>query len=173
MYRSFYIASFLTLSPTTRIQTIKGMDVLYRSQPSFRPNHKKRGKCRNDLDYCEDCMHTETSKVYNIHYTQCRKPWNCVGIGSNDKNATKKSIPEDSVHLDHCMELLTIWHAHRQDLETKLLALTGDSLIDKGRGSDYKKEVFQGHCSGEGAEHYQVLSGQPATWKRLSELYEL
>ena len=150
-----------------------GMDVLYRSQPAFRPHHKKKGMCRNDLDYCEDCMHTPLEQIYNIHYTQCRKPWNCIGLGSNMEGSDKKSIPEDSVHFDHCMELLTVWHSHRSDLERKLLALTGDESIEKGRSSDYKKPVFQGHCSGEGPENYHVLSeqGRPETWKRLAELY--
>jgi hypothetical protein len=148
-----------------------GMDVLYRSQPAFRPGHKKRGKCRNDLDYCEDCMHTPLDQIYNIHYTQCRKPWNCIGLGSLSEGGDKKSIPEDSVHLDHCMELLTVWHSHRTDLETKLLALTGDETIEEGRKSDYKKQFFQGHCSGEGQENYHVLSGRPETFKRLVELY--
>jgi hypothetical protein len=150
-----------------------GMDVLYRSQPAFRPNHKKKGLCRNDLDYCEDCMHTPLDQIYNIHYTQCRKPWNCIGLGSNMPGSDKKSIPEDSVHFDHCMELLTVWHSHRSDLERKLLALTGDETIEEGRNSDYNKQVFQGHCSGEGQESYHVLSeqGRPETWKRLAELY--
>jgi hypothetical protein len=85
-----------------------GMDVLYRSQPAFRPHHVKKGLCRNDLDYCEDCMHTPLTQIYNIHYTQCRKPWNCIGLGSNMEGSDKKSIPEDSVHFDHCMELLTV-----------------------------------------------------------------
>jgi hypothetical protein len=49
-----------------------GMDVLYRNDPSFRPGHPKVGKCRNDRETCEDCMHTQVSKLYNIHYTQCR-----------------------------------------------------------------------------------------------------
>jgi hypothetical protein len=150
-----------------------GMDVLYRSQPAFRPHHKKKGMCRNDLDYCEDCMHTPLEQIYNIHYTQCRKPWNCIGLGSNMEGSDKKSIPEDSVHFDHCMELLTVWHSHRSDLERKLLALTGDETLEKGRSSDYNKPVFQGHCSGEGQESYHVLSeqGRPETWKRLGELY--
>jgi hypothetical protein len=35
--------------------------------PSFRANHPKAGQCRNDLDYCEDCMATEVDKIYNVH----------------------------------------------------------------------------------------------------------
>ena len=148
-----------------------GMDVLFRSMPSFRPNHKKVGQCRNDLDYCEDCMHTPVEQIYNIHYTQCRKPWNCIGVGDKEKDATKASIPENSVHLDHCMELLTIWHNYRTDLETKLEGLTGDTTVRNGRAGNYKKDVFQGHCTENGQTGYLQLSAKPDTFKRLPELY--
>ena len=148
-----------------------GMDVLYRSQPSFRPGHAKRGKCRNDLEYCEDCMHTNVTKIFNIHFTQCRKPWNCIGIGDKEEGAGKESIPEDSVHLDHCMELISIWHSFRTDLENKLEKLTGDGTIRQGRIGDFKKNFFQGHCTGNGGKEYIQLSGKPETMKRIPELY--
>ena len=56
--------------------------VRYRHPPNFfsRKAHKV-GRCRNNLEECEDCMQTNTSLIYNIHYTQCRKPWNCIGVG--------------------------------------------------------------------------------------------
>jgi alpha-N-acetylglucosamine transferase len=148
-----------------------GMDVLYRSQPSFRPGNKKIGKCRNDLDYCEDCMHTPMSQIYNIHFTQCRKPWNCIGIGDSEQGAGKESIPEDSVHLDHCMELQMIWHSFRADLEKKLEELTGDKTVRNGQAGSYKKDVFHGHCNGNGGKQYVRLAGKPETLKRLPDLY--
>ena len=147
------------------------MDVLYRSQPSFRPGHKKKGKCRNDLDYCEDCQRTPMSNIYNIHYTQCRKPWNCIGLGSKDKGASKTSIPEDSVVKDHCMELLQIWHSFRTDLEQKLEQLTGDTSIRELQSGSYKKEVFQGHCKEDGQAGYLPLATKAETLKRLPEIY--
>lgn len=148
-----------------------GMDVLYRSMPSFRSRHPKVGKCRNDQEYCEDCMHTALDKIFNIHYTQCRKPWNCIGMGSTEEGADKFAIPEDSVHLDHCMQLLTVWHDYRTDLEKKLLALTGDDEVLSGQIGSYKRDVFQGHCKGNGGSQYIPLSIQPVMRKRLPELY--
>ena len=60
-----------------------GMNVLYAYAPNPpRPKDAKRGKCRNNLDYCEDCRITSLDSIYNIHFTQCRKPWNCIGIGA-------------------------------------------------------------------------------------------
>lgn len=116
-------------------------------------------------------MQTEVSEIFNIHYNQCRKPWNCIGEGSRSDKSNKQSIPEDQVHLNHCMELMTIWHNVRTDLETKLLNLTGDKTIRKGRVGKYKKDVFQGHCTGNGGENYLALTGKTATFRRISNLY--
>jgi lipopolysaccharide biosynthesis glycosyltransferase len=58
-----------------------GMDVKYNAHPNFNPRHPKKGKCRNNGDYCEDCRKTPVEQVYNVHYTQCRKPWNCISVG--------------------------------------------------------------------------------------------
>ncbi len=147
-----------------------GMDVLYRSQPSFRNKHPKVGKCRNDLDYCEDCQITDLEKIYNIHYTQCRKPWNCIGEGDSTV-FEKSSIPEDSVKLDHCMELLTVWHNMRTSLETQLYELTGDEVIQEGQVGTYKNQVFHGHCKANGQSHYLPLRMKPESRKRIKELY--
>jgi hypothetical protein len=67
------------------------------------------------------------------------------------------------------MELLTVWHKHRADLETKLQVLTGATVNQTG---DYKKQVFQGHCRGNGPEHYISLSDEPDSVKRITELYK-
>lgn len=58
-----------------------GMNVLYEYAPNFSPRRKKTGSCRNNRGTCEDCRKTNLTDIYNVHYTQCRKPWNCVGIG--------------------------------------------------------------------------------------------
>ena len=130
------------------------------------------GKCRNDRDYCEDCMTTEVSQIYNIHYNQCRKPWNCIGGGSHSGEHGKEAIPEDQVHLDHCMQLMPIWHNFRTDLETKLEQLTGDESIKRGQTGDYKKDVFYGHCKGYGQENYLPLTAEPDSFRRIGELYK-
>jgi hypothetical protein len=132
---------------------------------------QQEGRCRNDFDQCEDCMHTDVSKLYSVHYNQCRKPWNCIGEGSRVGKSIS-AIPEDQVNLDHCMDLLTMWHKVRADLETSLLTLTGDETIERGRKGTYKRPVFQGHCTGNGGENYLALSGSTQTMRRVSNLYQ-
>lgn len=147
------------------------MDVLYRNPPSFQPGHAKRGKCRNDREYCEDCMVTNLTDIYSIHYTMCRKPWNCVGEGSRGNRKGFETIPEDQVHFDHCMELIRVWHSVRTDYENRLYQLTGDESIKEQQTGEYKTDVFQGHCNENGASGYRPLTSNEATLRRVPELY--
>jgi len=148
-----------------------GMDVKYRAPPNFRSNHPKRGKCRNDLEECEDCMHTPTHLIKSVHYTECRKPWNCVGIGEPG-GKKGKAIDTSAGDFDKCMDVVTKWHAYRTDLENKLYALTHDERIRQAASADYKKDVFMGHCSGEGTENYHQIDASPSSFARLAEVYK-
>jgi hypothetical protein len=151
-----------------------GMDVLYRHQPAFQPKHPKVGQCRNDLEYCEDCMTTELNQIYSIHYTACRKPWMCPSVGDKqDKGNRGKTIPEDAVLIDHCLELHSVWHSYRSDLEDKLMTLTGDEAIRQtGQAGQHMANIFQGHCEGHGGSNYIGISGSAESLKRIPELYE-
>jgi hypothetical protein len=149
-----------------------GVDILFRDLPGFRPGHPKAGKCRNNLDYCEDCLKTNMSIVYNIHYTLCRKPWNCVGERSSEHpNLKSKAIPEGQVRYDHCMEMLYEWHKIRTNLEDQLLQLTGDTSIQNGRTGTYKRDVFLGHCAKNSGSGYLQIAAKPETVQRIPELY--
>lgn len=155
-----------------------GMDVLYRTHPNYMPNRvakDKVGGCRNGLDYCEDCQVTDFDKIYSVHYTMCRKPWQCMAEGTpsgkNFKGERGKGIPVGVVKLEHCYMLNRHWHELRSDFEKKLYALTGDETIFDSTRYDYKKDVFLGHCSQDGNEGYHVLSGTNETFQRVSELY--
>jgi hypothetical protein len=88
-------------------------------------------------------MITNISDIYSVHYNMCRKPWNCIGEGTRT-NKAESSIPEDQVNLVHCMELLTMWHTVRTDLETTLSKRIGNATVDIARKGDYQNKVFQG-----------------------------
>jgi len=133
-----------------------------------------RGKCRNNRKSCEACEVTPIEDIYSIHYTACRKPWNCISKGTKDplnKEHKKNSVPEDIVHLDHCMELLNIWHSVRTDLENKLFAKLGDEVIRQGQSGSYNYEAFQGHCEDDQNKGYLPLAGGNAeVIKKLPEV---
>lgn len=152
-----------------------GMDVLYRNPPSFNKRHAKVGMCRNDRNYCEDCMVTPLTKIYNIHYNQCRKPWNCIGEGNRERANDKFAIPEDQVHKDHCLELVAEWHSVRSDLESQLKesvpALSAAPIMASTSGN-YKHNHFQGHCLSYGTEGYlRLAGGDTSLLRKIPQLY--
>jgi hypothetical protein len=147
-----------------------GIDVLFRAPPSFLPRHKKVGKCRNNLDYCEDCQITPMEKIFSIHYTQCRKPWLCAGQGGKEIGH-KQGIPEDNVIVEHCLELSRTWNEYRTDLEERLFQLTGDSGIRGGQTGSYMPDVFKGHCKAFGPQNYIPITGKSESLQRIPELF--
>lgn len=82
-------------------------------------------------------------------------------------------INTDTVNLDHCMELVRAWHSLRSDFEDSLYQLTGDESIKAGKVGDYRPDVFQGHCSGDGNKDYIVIQGSRESMARVTELYNV
>lgn len=122
-------------------------------------------RCRNNKKECEECRVTPVEDIYSVHYTACRKPWECMAMGSKDplnKRKPKYSVPEDIVSLDHCMKLLHIWHSYRTDMEDKLFAAVGDEAIRAGQAGSYNRASFQGHCTEDQSDGYLPLAGGKA-----------
>eukprot|EP00543_Licmophora_paradoxa_P008740 CAMPEP_0202454458 /NCGR_PEP_ID=MMETSP1360-20130828/12184_1 /ASSEMBLY_ACC=CAM_ASM_000848 /TAXON_ID=515479 /ORGANISM="Licmophora paradoxa, Strain CCMP2313" /LENGTH=303 /DNA_ID=CAMNT_0049073775 /DNA_START=62 /DNA_END=973 /DNA_ORIENTATION=+ len=149
-----------------------GMDTRYRAHPNFHKNNPKVGKCRNDRDYCEDCMVTDVKKIKNVHFTECRKPWNCVGIGVKG-GAKGKAIDTNAGSYEKCMELVRLWHGYRTDFENKLYALTKDESVRKAQSGVYKTEIFMGHCHGEGGVNYTQIGGSDESFAQVPKIYEM
>ena len=138
-----------------------GMDVYF-----------KPGQCRNNRDYCEDCMVTPLTGIYSAHYTHCRKPWACIGESRKDRD-DKKAMIDGQVLVDHCLELQRQWHNTRNDLEDRLHRLTGDSSILESRSGKYFPDVFQGHCTNFSSSGYLRIVGKNESFRRVPELYAL
>jgi len=158
-----------------------GMDTLYRHEPNFSPRIVKKeyiGGCRNTLPYCEDCMNTQFDKIYSVHYTQCRKPWQCISRSNNKlprqrgPEDSKWDIPENIVNPTHCHELVRHWHDLRSDFENQLHSITDDGTILKGQSHDYKTDIFRGHCKGEGNSNYVPITARDETFQHVPKLYQ-
>lgn len=149
-----------------------GMDVLYRAQPNFSEKLSKTGMCRSNKLECEQCYETNTRLIHNVHFTQCRKPWNCVGLGEKGGDHGKK-IDTGAGNYEKCMEMVTKWHEIRLDFETKLFALTKDDrIMEAATKSDYKVEIFRGHCAGEGGSNYSQIDASQATFAEVPKMYQ-
>ena len=138
-----------------------GADILYRNVPNFIKRYKDlHGKCRRGTEGCENCQTTDLALIKNIHFTNCRKPWSCVGEVSNKTDDLKASAAIDprTADYNHCMEVIQLWHAMRTDLEVTLLQCTGKSAISDGQKGSYKQDVFMGHCDKNGADGYLPIA---------------
>ena len=57
------------------------------------------------------------------------------------------------------MEVARTWHEMRNDLEQKIVALTGnDKVVSEGQKGTYKKDVFMGHCDADGQIGYVPIA---------------
>lgn len=112
---------------------------------------RKRCKTGRDDLPCPDCTKTPLSDLYSIHYTACRKPWNCVAEaipGGRTKGASYGNALDTRVaDPTHCLKATQIWHAHRADLERRIQQQR-DSY-QKNEAGPYQREYFLGHCTEE------------------------
>jgi hypothetical protein len=81
-------------------------------------------------------------------------------------------IDTNNVNVDHCMALVKQWHDLRSDFEKKLFALTRDTQIRTATTGQYRPEVFNGHCDGNGSKLYKFISAAQETFRRVHELYD-
>lgn len=98
-----------------------------------------------------------------------------LNINRRQVNRTKRSdqgVDTKTGNLEQCLKITRIWHELRSDLEGKLQALTNDKTLLAGHSGEYKENVFQGHCTGEGSNHYLQIHATPQTLDNVPKLYE-
>ena len=138
-----------------------GANIFYDNVPNFIRKYKDlHGKCRRNVEGCEDCRKTNMSLIKNIHFTNCRKPWNCAGCTGEECEGSKHdNIDPRTSDYGHCMIVTRTWHDMRNNLEQRLAALSGnDKVISEGQKGGYKKEVFIGHCDADGPGGYVPIA---------------
>ena len=142
----------------------------YRNIPAFYPGKRDLiGKCRNGREYdCEDCTITDISLVKNVHYTNCRKPWNCAGEELH-KNQPKTALGIDTrtTNITTCYKVMTKWHKIRTHFEDAIHSYSSDNddedkrkiqaAYKRWRDGDYKMDIFQGHCKEHGQNGYNPI----------------
>jgi hypothetical protein len=103
---------------------------------------------RTDLT-CEDCRVTPIDELKTIHYTACKKPWEC--------QVPNPRIPRDKsqvyrlsqlTNITTCMHLHQKWFGLRLDYEEQLQAATNGEVMAAKRTGTKDPEFFLGYCSG-------------------------
>jgi len=143
-----------------------GANVFYEDVPNFIRRYKDlHGKCRRNVEGCEDCRRTDVSLIKNIHFTNCRKPWNCAGISSMSKG----NIDPRTADYDHCMEVVGKWHKARTDLEARIANVTGDGEVLRGQSGAYRRDVFMGHCKEDCQDGYLPIVASKEAMAKVAQ----
>ena len=146
-----------------------GANIFYQDVPNFIKRYRDlHGLCRRNVPGCEDCRKTSLDLVYNIHFTNCRKPWNCAGKSSTSKG----DIDPRTADYEHCMDVARKWHSMRTDLEQQIQDLTGDDKILEGKRGQYKADVFLGHCSEDGQQGYLPISASKEAMSKMNSVWD-
>lgn len=97
---------------------------------------------------CEDCRTTPIDLVKTVHYTACKKPWECA--------LPHPRVPKDKsqvYRLSHLTNITTCgllfrkWFELRNDLEQQLQKFDVEPAKHDG---PFNPEYFMGYCSGVG-----------------------
>ena len=143
-----------------------GANIFYEDVPNFIRRYKDlHGKCRRNVEGCEDCRKTDLKLIKNIHFTNCRKPWNCAG----ELSTKKGSIDPRTTDYGHCTQVIRTWHEMRTDLEQKILDITGDTKVQEGQSGSYKEDLFMKHCKEDGQSGYIPIAASKEVMAQVAE----
>jgi hypothetical protein len=128
-------------------------DVLWRG-PLLMEHHLQCREHPKDGNYeantkCEDCRVTPLELVKSVHYTACKKPWECVlPYPRKPQDAQQQYRLNHLTNVTTCGHLFTKWFALRQDLEDELQRTAG--VEPAAHEGGFHPEFFMGYCSRQG-----------------------
>ena len=98
---------------------------------------------------CEDCRVTPIEDVNTVHYTACKKPWECTipypRVTSNERQKYRLS---HLTNITTCGKLFSKWFELRQDFENLVESKSG--MTPSRRDGKFATEFFLGNCEGSG-----------------------
>lgn len=148
-------------------------DVIWRG-PERRDEHHlqcrdhPRTKLENgEPDYasntnCEDCRMTPVQLVKTVHYTACKKPWECqIAHPRVPRDQRQAYRLANLVNIDTCSLLVKEWFKLRQEFEDALETASDGQVKPSPRNGAYYKDYFLGYCRGERGGNYVAIEPPP------------
>jgi hypothetical protein len=139
-------------------------DVIWRG-----PDHMEHhGQCRQyppvgvlprnntpEKGLCQDCRILPVEETYTVHYTACKKPWECL-LPSPRNPRDKRHVYrlKELTNVTTCGLLFRQYFNYRQEVEE---LLTAHGLDQKNYEGSFHPEYFMGYCKRAG-EYDPMLS---------------
>jgi hypothetical protein len=111
---------------------------------------------------CEDCRMTPISQVKTVHYTACKKPWECqIAYPRVPRDKRQAYRLQNLVSIDNCSKLVREWFKLRQEFEDALETASNGQVKPSARDGVYYKDYFLGYCRGENGGNYIAIQPPP------------
>jgi hypothetical protein len=116
---------------------------------------------------CEDCRITPIERVKTVHFTACKKPWECaLPHPRKTRNAADQYRVDNLTNVTTCGRLFEKWFALRRDFEAQLEKAAG--VLPPNRDGSHEVSSFLGYCKGRG--NYIPMNPPPQDFN-ASKLY--
>lgn len=141
-----------------------------REYPKTIPQQPVSLKLLQENTDCEDCRITPVDLVKTVHYTACKKPWECVvPYPRQAKDSRQQYRLNHLTNVTTCGLLFRKWFAARQQVEKLLLTkVPSNQYQPPTRNGKYHPEWFMGYCQGPGQ---YIAMPPPPTGFDVNQMY--
>jgi hypothetical protein len=115
---------------------------------------------RPELGQCEDCRVLPIEETSTVHYTACKKPWECEIPFPRVPNAKRKAHAyrlRELTNATTCGLLFRKYFDFRKDIEDRIATVTGTPPSQHNGG--FYPEYFLGYC--KRSNGYQAMDSLP------------
>jgi len=140
-------------------------DVLWRG-PAKMEHHMQCREYPKNGDFesntkCEDCRITPIELVKTVHYTACKKPWECLIPRPRIANDERQQYRLNHLtNITTCGMLFSKWFQLRKDLENQLEKKAG--VEPSKRDGVFYPDYFLGYCQSTG--RYIAMNPPPESF---------
>ena len=112
---------------------------------------------------CEDCRNTPIELVKTVHYTACKKPWECILAHPRVPRDKSQSYRlENLVNVTYCGLLVREWFELRREFEDAMERSFNGQMRRPFHSGKYQEEIFLGYCHRSGG--YVAMESPPSNF---------
>ena len=139
-------------------------DVIYRGPKHMELNgtcrqypHETKGDLISNTPEngrCYDCRVLPVNETRTVHYTACKKPWECTlpfPRKPGKQNIAHTYRLQELTNVTTCQSLLRKYFEIRQEIEALLRATPRSSFSKNRSRGKYEPETFLGYCAKQGS----------------------
>ena len=98
---------------------------------------------------CHDCRSLPVDQTRTVHYTACKKPWECrIPHPRHPRDKSQAERIQELTNITTCKLLFSEYFLYRRDVEDKINAIARQ--IQPTRDGNFERDAFRGYCAAPG-----------------------